>query len=153
MVTLFIALAGLAVGLCALWGMRSLSTMRKTFFAGNKGADLENVISLLSAKLSTLSDEHAALEKELSELQRQLLQSIKKVGVVRFNPFADTGGNFSFTIALLNSEDSGVVITSIHGRQQNRVYAKHVIQGGGQTPLTEEERQAIATANSMPTQK
>jgi hypothetical protein len=96
-----------------------------------------------------LEDEKMALEQQLSALQTSSKFAIQRIGTHRFNPFADGGGNFSFTLALLDSYNSGVVITSMHGREQNRIYAKQVIKGKAETQLTEEEEQAIASANSQ----
>jgi Protein of unknown function (DUF4446) len=67
---------------------------------------------------------------------------------VRFNPFADGGGNFSFSLALLNDYNTGVIITSMHGRQQNRIYAKKIEKGKCDIQLTEEEQQSILIANT-----
>jgi hypothetical protein len=72
--------------------------------------------------------------------------SIQKVGVVRFNPFSDVGGNQSFVIALLDSKNSGLVISSLHGREGTRVYAKPVSAGKSEHHLSTEEIQAIKKA-------
>ena len=73
---------------------------------------------------------------------------MQKVGVVRFNPFDDGGGNFSFSLALLDGHDNGVIITSMYGRQQNRIYTKKISQGASETALTEEEQQAMQEATA-----
>jgi hypothetical protein len=72
---------------------------------------------------------------------------VHKVGVVRFNPFKDLGGDQSFSIALLDGENNGVVVSSLHTREGNRVYAKPVELGKAvKHPLTEEEQEAIKKA-------
>ncbi len=132
----------------ALWALKSLNRLRKSFFAGRKAVDLESVIYGLKNELHGLKDEHLNLEQALKRLQNDFGFAVQKVGVVRFNPFADAGGNFSFCIAFLNAENSGVVITSMHGREQNRVYAKKISSGKSETQLTEEEQQAISIADA-----
>jgi hypothetical protein len=72
---------------------------------------------------------------------------VQKVGVVRYSPFNDGGGNYSFSLALLNAHDSGVVITNMYGRQQSRVYTKRLEKGKSELPLTEEEMRAVSLAN------
>lgn len=84
-----------------------------------------------------------ALHRELEEVTRR---SIQKVGIVRFNPFADTGGDQSFAIALLDSNGTGVVISSLHGRTDTRVFAKQVVAGRSRHQLSEEEQEAIQRA-------
>ncbi len=141
-------LGGLALALAviALWQIRSLNTLRKNFFAGKKGANLEHIIEGLKAELKNLYDEQAALGLALNRLKEAQGYSIQKIGVVRFNPFEDLGGNFSFCIALLDVHGNGVVITSMHGRQQNRVYTKKITSGQSEMQLTEEEQKAIEQA-------
>ncbi len=143
-----IGVIGLSVACYTLIQIRSLNAMRKSFFAGSKGADLEETIRIISSKFENLKSEHEILEHAHKSLLDNFQGAVQKVGVVRFNPFDDAGGNFSFTTALLNAKNSGIVITSIHGRQQNRIYAKQITQGQSETPLTDEEAQAIATADS-----
>ena len=70
-------------------------------------------------------------------------RSIQKVGVVRFNPFKETGGNQSFSIALLDSKDNGLVISSLFTRQGTRIYAKPVKNGKSTYQLSKEELEAI----------
>jgi hypothetical protein len=68
------------------------------------------------------------------------------VGIVRFNPFSEVGGDQSFSIALLNENDDGVVITSLYTRQENRVYGKPIKNSQSEYSLSEEEKKAIEKA-------
>ena|SRR3989344_9458972 len=72
--------------------------------------------------------------------------SLQKIGVVRFNPFGDMGGNQSFTIALLDSLNNGFVISSLFTKEGNRVYAKAIAKGESKHILSNEEKEAIARA-------
>ena len=71
---------------------------------------------------------------------------MQHVGVVRFNPFADKGGDQSFAMAILDDQANGAVISTIHSRVEVRVYAKPVIGGQSTYTLTAEEKDAIARA-------
>lgn len=74
---------------------------------------------------------------------------IQKIGFVRFNPFADTGGSQSFTLALLDGKDNGLVLTSLYARAGNRWYSKEIIGGKGKgVALSREEEAAIAHAQT-----
>jgi len=88
--------------------------------------------------------------KELLKSSRDLwkiaLKSVQKVGVVRFNPFKDTGGDQSFAIALLDASDSGLVISSLYTRDGVRVFSKAIEKGKSKYQLSEEEKQAIEKA-------
>lgn len=102
------------------------------------------------AKLERLEDSQKALMevKEVLEKQGAAAQKhFQKVGIVRFNPFADSGGDQSFALALMDGHDSGFVISSLHSRQETRIYLKPVANGKGKEfPLSKEEEQAIKIA-------
>lgn len=79
---------------------------------------------------------------------------IQKVGLLRFNPFKDTGGDQSFILALVDGLDTGVVISGLYSRSGTRWYAKQVIAGKGvEHELSEEEKQAVKTAKKLSNEK
>jgi len=73
---------------------------------------------------------------------------MQRVGVVRYNPFADTGSNQSFVLALLDAHGNGFVLSSLHSRQATRVFLKSLSAGRAETPLSTEESEAIRRAMS-----
>lgn len=86
------------------------------------------------------------ISKELESLKEENKFSIQKVGVIRFNPFKDLGGNQSFSIAFLDGNNDGVVVTSFYSRDGNRVFGKPIRKGRSQHVLSEEEEKAIERA-------
>jgi hypothetical protein len=86
-------------------------------------------------------------EKKLGELAEG---AVRHVGIVRFDAFEDMGGRLSFSVALLDGQGNGVVITSINGRQDTRCYGKQVRHGTSAHHLSDEERQAIRDALAAP---
>jgi len=88
------------------------------------------------------------VSKGLQNVKEMAILSLQKVGVVRFNPFKDAGGDQSFSIALLDANNNGFVITSIYGREGNRVFAKPVKDGKSNYSLSEEEKEAIKQATN-----
>jgi hypothetical protein len=83
-----------------------------------------------------------------ASLEHRTLTSLQHIGLVRFNPFEDTGSDQSFAIALLDGERDGIVISSLHGRANTRVFAKPVQGGSSPHALSAEEEQAIRIAVS-----
>jgi hypothetical protein len=81
-------------------------------------------------------------------IERRTRRSLQHIGMVRFNPFEDTGSDQSFAIALLDDSRDGVVISSLHGRANTRVFAKPVEGGASSHHLSDEEAQAIRIAVS-----
>jgi hypothetical protein len=73
-------------------------------------------------------------------------RSLQHIGLVRFNPFEDTGSDQSFAIALLDDQRDGVVLSSLHGRANTRLFAKPVADGSSPHNLSDEETQAIRIA-------
>ncbi len=98
-----------------------------------------NYLGRLESNLKTLS-------KELENLKKENLFSLKKIGILRYNPFSDIGGNQSFSIALLDGNDNGLVITSLYSREGNRVYGKPIKKGNSEHTLSNEEKEVIERA-------
>lgn len=125
--------------------LRIMRTFKR--LTGGEDRDLKSSLDevLSSVRESRLATE--ALEKEINALKVKGLESIQKVGLVRYNPFSDTGGNQSFVLALLDGNDSGFVITSLHSRESTRVFAKPVTGGKEEGfEFSKEEVQAVKEA-------
>jgi len=86
------------------------------------------------------------LSQDLEALKHSNRFSLKKVGMIRFNPFSDVGGDQSFSIALLDDNNDGLVITSLYTREGNRIFGKPIKNGGSKYPLSQEEKGAIKKA-------
>ena len=118
----------------------------KLFFRGRKTKDLEEVIAEHLKQTKKSEQEIKKLQDWNKKLQKIADISVQKIGVVRFNPFKDTGGDQSFAIALLDNHDSGLVISSLYARGGTRIYTKPVEKGDSSYHLSEEEKDAIAKA-------
>jgi N-methylhydantoinase A/oxoprolinase/acetone carboxylase beta subunit len=96
-----------------------------------------------------LEENFEKLSEELEKLKKESKFAIQKIGIVRFNPFKEVGGDQSFSIALLDGNDNGVVITSLYSREGNRVYGKPIKNGKSEYLLSEEEKEAIERAKAI----
>ena len=103
--------------------------------------------------LTRAEAERAALRKEVDALRADLAgaradlgAALRHVAVVRYDAFGDMGGRLSFSAALLDDAGAGVVLTSINGRSETRTYAKSVVAGSSEHPLSPEEQEAIGKA-------
>ena len=105
----------------------------------------ENLEEVLS-QFKKLENNFETLSQELENLKKESKFSVQKVGIVRFNPFSEVGGDQSFSIALLDGNNNGIVITSLYSREGNRVYGKPIKAGVSEYSLSEEEKQAIEKA-------
>ncbi len=82
----------------------------------------------------------------INDINFRLSFCIQKIGIVRYNPFNDMGGDLSFTLALLDDKNNGVVLNTLHGRDASYTYAKPVNSCESNYALTEEEKRAIKIA-------
>ena len=100
----------------------------------------------LLKKVQALETKLEQTTKELGDFKHEMRKAITKIGIKRFNPFKEIGGDQSFSIALLNEDHDGVVVTSYYGRELNRAYAKAIQHGASGHELSLEEKEAIAQA-------
>ncbi len=109
----------------------------RSFQRMSQGLDKDNLKEII-AGLKTL-------RKNQTELERKNKFCFQKSSLVKFNPFAELGGEQSFSLALLDDKNQGIVITSLHGRQATRIYTKVI--GDGKVKLSEEEKKAVKQAS------
>lgn len=121
---------------------RVLRTYRKLLH-GVRGENIEEILHEYVERMSTMERRLQSLEAFIEDVHSASQQHLQGVGVVRFNAFEDTGGNQSFALALLNGKGDGVVLSSLYGREESRVYAKPVTGGLSEYALSEEERTAV----------
>jgi len=98
------------------------------------------------ADATGLPEDPRALRQEVAALKAESAQALRNVAVVRYDAFTDTGGQLSWSLALLDDSGSGVVLTSIQGRNESRTYAKNVAGWVSDTQLSPEEEDAITNA-------
>jgi hypothetical protein len=108
---------------------------------------LKEILEQVLKRQQGLRSESDELKNAISELNKDGRRHIQKLGLVRFNPFSDTGGSQSFTMAVLDKDDSGLVMTSLYARTGNRWYVKEIHKGRGkELALSKEEQAAIDKA-------
>lgn len=130
-----------------LWTrLRRLQDRYDRLMGDSVGGSLEGMLQDHVRRVRSTLDRVDALEQLAQNLQHVLGYSVQWVGMVRFNPFRDTGGDQSFAIALVDAHGDGIVLSSLHRRDVTRVYAKPLLSWESTHPLTEEEREAIEVA-------
>lgn len=112
--------------------------------------ELTAVLKKLLKDFDKHEEEIKVLIKKAEDLDKDNLYNIQKVGLVRYNPFAETGGDQSFCLSLLDGNNNGLVISSLHSRDTTRIYAKPVKKGkAARYDLSAEEKQAIKRAKKI----
>lgn len=143
----FIVLVGLIVWLAIL--TRNLIKIQRQITVLSKGSEGANILEIINRHLeleNELSQDVARLYDNQAITSKVLRTAVQKVGIERFNAFAGSGGEMSFSLALLNDHGNGAVLSCIQGRNESRVYAKPVIEGRSTQVLSKEEIKAIEKA-------
>ena len=130
--------------------LRRLGRRIEGLTRGEDGRSLEAILAAHLERVHGLVRDVDRLEARSAIQEVTLRHAFQRVGIVRFNPFEDTGGNQSFAIALLDAKGDGVVISSLHARGSTRVYAKAVKTGKAETAASAEEAQALREALATP---
>lgn len=111
---------------------------------------LDAVLSNMVKEVKGSKEDIAKLIARCDTMEKNELLHIQKIGLLRFNPFKDTGGDQSFILTLIDALDTGVVITALYSRSGMRWYAKRVVKGKGvEHDLSDEEKKAIKLAQAV----
>jgi uncharacterized protein DUF4446 len=144
-----LVVAVLLLALWVVWLQRSEALLRRRLrrvLPEGESGGIDEILDRQLKRLDGLTERVDALNKLHHELEQLSQRAIQKVGVIRYNPFPDTGGDQSFAIALLDSLGNGVVVSSLHSRTDTRVFAKPVQGGRSRFQLSDEEQDAIKKA-------
>ncbi len=123
-----------------------LSARLDALTQGGEGLNLEEVLASHLATVVQVAGDLEQVAARTATLEGQSRLHFSRLGLVRFNPFDDTGGNQSFAVALLDANNDGLVISSLHSRTGTRIYAKAVFEGTCEASLSTEEEKAIGIA-------
>ncbi len=137
----------LALAVVAL-GLR-LRGIRRSYARLLDSGDHGDLLSLVSGQIEAAGQLRGKLDligRETAQLRQRLSAVIRTVGFTRYNAFPDSGGELSFSAAFLDEAGNGIVLSSISGRSESRLYAKQVTGGRAEHSLSDEEQAAIAMA-------
>lgn len=126
-----------------------LNGLKRRYARMMQGMEGVNIERMMIGHIDEVREAMVTVERLNNETKRleQVLQScLQKVGMVRFNAFEDTGSDLSFALAMLDDRNNGVVLSSLYGRNESRIYAKPVVNLQSSYLLSSEEQQAIRLA-------
>ena len=113
---------------------------------GEDGRSLDAILDAHMDKVLRMGREVDEMADRVATVEGSAGRAFQRVGLVRFNPFEDTGGNQSFAVALLDGKGDGFVLSSLHARAGTRVYAKVLTAGRSDATLSDEESRAVRQA-------
>lgn len=148
LLALALAVLAVLVGVAALLRLRAVQRQFAALWPPEQRRDALAVLSRQADRSTSIERHLAALTSRVDGLTPHIAAALRHVAVVRYDAFGDSGGRLSFSAALLDDSGDGLVITSIHARDESRTYAKGVLDGRSEVRLTPEEQQAIAAART-----
>ncbi|HPU63697.1 MAG TPA: DUF4446 family protein [Mobilitalea sp.] len=119
----------------------------KKFMTGNSGENLETVIINRFNDIDKLKEDSDIIRNEIKKINEDLMTSMQKIGIVKYDAFKEMGGKLSFVLALLDKNNDGILINSIHSSREGcYIYLKEIIKGESFLELSKEERTALEQA-------
>ena len=125
-----------------------LNVSYQMFMKGRKAESLEEEIGALFDDISTLKTSTEKNKKDIKKMIENLRETYQRVGIVKYDAFKEMGGKLSFSIALLNDNETGFIINSIHSSEGCYVYTKEIVNGECAISLGDEEKKALTLALS-----
>jgi len=121
-----------------------------TLTRGGNKKTLDEILSNLMQSEQKTKEDIAKIVARCDRIEKDEGYHIQKIGLLRFNPFKDTGGDQSFILALVDAHDTGVIITALYSRSGTRWYTKRLVKGRStEHELSEEEKKALHMAAEL----
>ena len=127
-----------------------LSKLRKNYsdfmMKLGKGENIDVMLKDYVSQVQDIKQENKEIEKYCAVLENKENKCLQKIGLVRYNAYKDTGSNLSFAVAILDEENSGIVLNGIYARDSSNIYCKNIEKGESPYALSKEEKEAIYKA-------
>ncbi|AVQ40444.1 DUF4446 domain-containing protein [Clostridium botulinum] len=137
MILLFIIL------IITMISLKKLKEKYKKFMRGSNNRNVEELINDYLDKVDKAKEETEYVKEIYSTIDKRVKACIQKVAIVRYRAFDDVGSDLSYSIAFLDNDNSGVILTSIFGRNESTTYAKPIDKGISRYDLSDEEKQVL----------
>ena len=148
-IILFVMVIGLLIFLIVLMTKyNELNVSYRIFMKGRKAESLEEEIGTLFTEIATMKQQTDKNRKDIKKIIDNLRECYQRVGIVKYDAFKEMGGKLSFSVALLNDNETGFIINSIHSSEGCYVYTKEITNGDCAITLGEEEKKALMLAKS-----
>ena len=116
---------------------------------GKNADNLHDVIQESFDQMEELKKSTEETEDRINQALGNLTSTFHKLGIVKYDAFKEMGGNLSFVVCLLDDNDTGFILNTMHGRNSSYTYIKEIIKGEAYSTLGEEEKEALSKAKNM----
>lgn len=138
----------LSMTIIALVKVRFLTKKYNAFMKGAGGISLESAILTKIKDIDFLKQENKNISEKVDTICNRFINTYQKIGIVKYDAFKDMGGKLSFSLCLLDDENSGFILTAMHTREGCYTYVKEVIKGEAFVVLASEEKKALDEAKN-----
>jgi hypothetical protein len=126
---------------------KKLNIKYKKFMSGSNGENLEEQILSRFSDIDNLKADSKNMNEEIEKIKENLLITYQKIGVMKYDAFKEMGGKLSFVLALLDKNNNGILLNSVHSSREGcYTYLKEIIKGESFLELSEEEKKALEQA-------
>ena len=128
--------------------LKKLTSKYEQFMKGKDGVSLEKSVLARFEQVDSLWEQTKGNEKAIQAIQKSLLNTYQKKGLVRYDAYDGMGGLLSFVLVMLDKQDNGYIINAMHNREGCYTYMKEITAGEAKMELSEEETEALEQAKS-----
>lgn len=132
--------------ICFYYTFKTKRRYEKLALRLGNNTDISVMLKSYIDKVNEIEKKDDQIIEYCNNINQELLKTIKKIGLVRYNSYGNKKNKLSFALALLNNENSGIVLNSVYGEDSSNIYAKPIINGKSKYNLSEEEIDAIGEA-------
>lgn len=128
---------------------KKLDRLIKRYDRFMRGKNAENLAEALEEnfyQMEQLTLSHQRTELNMENALRGIKSTFHKMGIVKYDAFKEMGGNLSFALCLLDDDNTGFILNTMHGRESSYTYIKEIIKGEAYATLGEEEKEALSKA-------
>jgi hypothetical protein len=147
LVLMVIVFISVILTIAVLSKIGKLKKKYEKFMQGSNGENLESSVLTRFKEIDTLKDDTKKMKNDISKMSETLLTAYQKSSIVKYDAFKEMGGKLSFSMCLLDDNNYGMIITSMHSSREGcYTYVKEIIKGESFVLLSEEEKQALEEA-------
>lgn len=146
LVLCIVALILLILNIVNICSIRKIKSKYRRFMTGKSAKSLENEIAGLFEDNKFIKTSIDKNKKDISALYKNMESAFQKIGIIKYDAFNQMGGKLSFCLALLDQDNNGFILNSVHSAEGCYSYTKEIINGNSSISLGEEEKQALEKA-------
>lgn len=149
LVLCIIILILLVINITNICSINKLKKKYHKFMTGKNAKSLENEIIALFEDNKFIKSSIDKNKKDIRTLYKNMESTFQKIGIIKYDAFNQMGGKLSFCLALLDENNNGFILNSVHSAEGCYSYTKEIINGESSISLGEEEKQALLKAMNV----